>query len=74
MRCCLAWLALVEPTAYDSRSWRRADDDQLLEIYMFVLGGITALAGFRAAVECSWWQWYSSWGQGQANERLYTVY
>ena len=45
----LAGLALVEPTAAEIHDVGAVlTDDQLLEIYTYVLGGAAALAGFRA--------------------------
>lgn len=44
----LAELALVEPTVQEiHEAGASLTDDQLLEIYTFVLGGAAALAGFR---------------------------
>jgi len=46
----LAEMALVEPTVEEIHGAGAAlTDDQLLEIYAFILGGAAALAGFRAA-------------------------
>lgn len=45
----LAGLALVEPALEDIHAaGARLTDDQILEIYTFVLGGAASLAGFRA--------------------------
>lgn len=46
----LADMALVEPTVDEiHEAGAVLTDDQLLEIYTFVLGGAASLAGFRAA-------------------------
>lgn len=46
----LARLALVEPTADEiHEAGAVLTDDQLLEIYTFILGGAAVLAGFREA-------------------------
>lgn len=46
----LANLALVEPTLAEiHEAGGILTDDQLLEIYSFILGGATVLAGFREA-------------------------
>jgi hypothetical protein len=46
----LAGLALVKPTVDEiHEAGAILTDEQLLEIYTFVLGGAAALAGFRAA-------------------------
>lgn len=45
----LAGLALVEPTAAEiHEAGAVLTDEQLLEIYTYILGGAAALAGFRA--------------------------
>jgi hypothetical protein len=60
----LADMTLVEPTAAEiHEAGAVLTDDQLLEIYTFVLGGAAALAGFREAAR------RATSGNAQANER-----
>ena len=60
----LADMALVEPTVAEIHAAGAVlTDDQLLEIYTFVLGGAAVLSGFRAAAR------RAAGGDGQAAGR-----